>query len=271
MARKGSKSKGNAVEIAEFAAKYGSEALRYYLTAIAPEGADSSFTWEDFQQRFNGELADILGNYVHRVVTFAVNKLNATVPEAMFAAEGPHAAFAAETQTALSNVAALIDGFQFRNAMAAIMNCARAGNVYFDTNAPWKSIKTDAPECHRVIRNCLDRVAAIGLMLRPFLPKSAGAILANFGRPDPFATRQVSEAFITEYGQFPVDATKPFDPGSAFLRPVDIVKTGAPINKPAVLFKKPRSGGYAGDLIADYFINRERSYEKNENISNLRG
>ncbi len=209
-----SKSRGNVIEIAEFAAKYGSEALRYYLTAIAPENADSAFTWEDFQQRYNGELADVLGNFIHRVVTFAVNKLGAIVPERAQGGADAHVAFAAETQTALSNTSALLDGFQFRNAMAAIMACARAGNVYFDSNAPWKSLKVDVPECHRVIRNCLDRAAAIGLMLRPFLPKSAAAILANFGLAEPFA------------------------PNTAAFRPASVVKTAAPIGKPSVLFKK---------------------------------
>ena len=213
-ADKFSKSRGNAIEIGEFATKYGTEALRYYLTAIAPESADSAFTWEDFQQRYNGELADVLGNFVHRVVTFSVNKLSATVPEGSASASEVHPAFASETQTALSNTCALLDGFQFRNALAAIMTCARAGNVYFDSNAPWKSLKVDVPECHRVLRNCLDRVAAIGLMLRPFLPKSAAAILANFGVADPFAAN------------------------SASLRPSDIVKTGAAIGTPSVLFKK---------------------------------
>lgn len=212
-----SKSRGNVIEIGEFAAKYGSEALRYYLTAIAPEGNDTAFTWEDFAQRYNKELADILGNFVHRVVTFAVNKLGAVVPDLTTSYSPlptPHSSFAAETQTALSNTAALLDGFQFRNAMAAIVHSARGGNEYFDANAPWKSVKTDLPECHRVIRNCLERVAAIGLMLRPFLPKSAAAILANFNAADPFAA------------------------GSAGLRPEDIVRSGAPIAKPSVLFKK---------------------------------
>src|SRR5262249_22447809 len=123
-----SKSRGNVIEIGDFVAKYGSEALRFYLTAIAPEGADTAFTWEDFAQRYNGELADILGNFVHRVLTFAFNKLGAVIPDAgspSVAAENPHGPFADETQTALSNTAALIDGFQFRNAMAAIINCAR--------------------------------------------------------------------------------------------------------------------------------------------------
>ncbi|MCY3018643.1 MAG: methionine--tRNA ligase [Planctomycetota bacterium] len=209
---KGSKSKGNAVEIGAFVEKYGAEALRYYITAIAPEDADSNFTWEDFAHRYNGELADILGNFVHRVLTFTVNKLGRRVPEP--GELGPHQAFVGETATALSTTAALLDGFQFRNALATVLNCARAGNVYFDTNAPWKSLKTDTAECNRVLYACLGRVAAIGLLLRPFLLRSSAAILQNFG------------------------VTEPFAPGSAGLRPEDIVKPGLLLGKPEVLFKK---------------------------------
>jgi methionyl-tRNA synthetase len=94
------------------------------------------------------------------------------------------------------------------------MSCARAGNVYFDANAPWKSIKTDEAECKRLVYVSLCRAAAIGLMLRPILPKSAAAILKSFGVADPFA------------------------PNSANLRAEDIVKPGATFEKPSVLFKK---------------------------------
>jgi methionyl-tRNA synthetase len=211
-ADKFSKSRGNVIEIDAFAAKFGSEALRYYLTAVAPENTDSTFTWDDFRQRYNGELADVIGNYVHRVLTFAYNKFGGKVPEP--GELGPHAAFAAETTTALSNCAALLDGFQFRNALAVGLNCARAGNVYFDANAPWKSLKTDPAECQRLVYVCLCRVAALGLLLRPFLPRSAETILRGLGVAQPFA------------------------PGSATLKPEDVVRPGAPIAKPEVLFKK---------------------------------
>jgi len=211
-ADKFSKSRGNLIEVDWFAARYGSEPLRYYLTAVAPENNDSVFTWEDFMQRYNGELADILGNFVHRVMTFAVNKLGGKVPDP--GELGPHKAFLDETAAALSTTGALLDGFQFRNGLATVLNCARAGNVYFDTNAPWKSLKTDASECNRVIYACLGRVAALGLLLRPFLPKSSNAILKYFGVSDPFA------------------------PGSASLRPEEIAKPGQPLGKPEVLFKK---------------------------------
>ena len=211
-ADKFSKSRSHGVEVLDFAQKFGSESLRYYLAAIAPENNDSAFTWEDFAQRYNGELADILGNFVHRVLTFAVNKLGATVPDPKEL--GPHQTFQQETLTAMANTGSLLDGFQFRNALATVMNSARSGNVYFDANAPWKSIKSDPVECHRLMFVCLCRVAGLGLMLRPFLPKSAAAILKNFNVASPFA------------------------PASATLRPEEIVKPGLLLGKPEVLFKK---------------------------------
>ncbi|HYG77111.1 MAG TPA: methionine--tRNA ligase [Planctomycetota bacterium] len=211
-ADKFSKSRGNIIEIGWFVEKYGSESLRYYLTAVAPENNDSTFTWEDFLLRYNGELADILGNYIHRVLTFAVNKLGGKIPEP--GELGNHKAFMEETATALSTSGALLDGLQFRNALAAVINCARAGNVYFDANAPWKSLKTDVAECNRLMYVCLSRAAALGLMLRPFLPQSSAAILKNFGLEDAFK------------------------PGSATLRPEDIARPGVTLGKPEVLFKK---------------------------------
>ncbi|HEY3324311.1 MAG TPA: methionine--tRNA ligase [Planctomycetota bacterium] len=211
-ADKFSKSRGNIIEIGWFAERYGSEALRYYLTAVAPESNDSTFTWEDFLQRYNGELADILGNFVHRVLKFTETKFGGKIPDPGLL--GSHQNFADETATALSNTAALLDGFQFRNALAAVINCARAGNVYFDANAPWKSIKTDAAECNKLMYVCIARVAALGLMLRPFLPRSASAILGNFGVADPLAA------------------------GTAKLKPEDVARAGLTLNKPEVLFKK---------------------------------
>lgn len=211
-AGKFSKSRGNLIEVDWFAAKYGSEPLRYYLTAVAPEGNDSTFTWEDFLQRYNGELADVLGNFVHRVLTFTMNKLGGKVPDA--GALGPHQAFHSETAAAMQTAAAQLDTFQFRNAAATIISCARAGNVFFDTNAPWKSVKSDMAECQRVLYACVARVAALGLMLRPILPKSSATILSYFHVPEPAAA------------------------GGANLRPEDVAKPGLMLGKPEVLFRK---------------------------------
>jgi methionyl-tRNA synthetase len=234
-----SKSRGNIIEIDGFVQKYGSQPLRYYLNAVAPENSDSTFTWEDFLQRYNGELADVLGNYVHRVLTFAVNKLGGKVPlvvttsvvqdvgskstggttEVVTTNGTPaagHQDFSAETAAAQTSVGELLDAFQFRNAQAEIIACARAGNVHFDAHAPWKSLKTNPEECNKLVHAHLCRVCALGLMLRPFLPESAAAILGNFG----------------------VSKEDAFKPETAAWRADEIVKPGLALGKPEVLFKK---------------------------------
>src|SRR6185436_11539576 len=80
-ADKFSKSRGNIIELGWFVEKFGADPLRYYIHAVAPEDNDSAFTWEDFLRRYNGELADVLGNFVHRTLTFAQRYFEAKVPE----------------------------------------------------------------------------------------------------------------------------------------------------------------------------------------------
>ena len=65
-----SKSSGWYVDAHEAVDNFGSDALRYYLTAISPEASDSSFTWEGFQARVNGELANNIGNLINRCLKF---------------------------------------------------------------------------------------------------------------------------------------------------------------------------------------------------------
>ena len=67
-----SKSRGTVVEVGYFVETFGADRLRYYLTSIAPEASDSEFSWNDFLHRTNGELADVLGNFVHRTLSFAM-------------------------------------------------------------------------------------------------------------------------------------------------------------------------------------------------------
>jgi methionyl-tRNA synthetase len=212
---KGSKSKGNAVEIQDFVNRFGSEALRYYITAIAPEENDSNFTWKDFAQRYNGELADVLGNFVHRSLTFTHKYFEGKIPEGAPAAEVDEK-LRAEARTALIESGALLDQFKFKAAQARLMDLARAANRYFDEKAPWSQRKTDLNACGTSLRSCIEVVAALGLGLRPFLPRSATRILMTLGMP----------------------ADEIMKHGSAARDPREITRPGAALAQPEVLFKK---------------------------------
>ena len=76
-----SKSRGAAVDVPYFLSKYDPDALRYYLTATAPESRDTEFSWEDFLERNNNELVATWGNLANRMLSFAYKRFDGRVPE----------------------------------------------------------------------------------------------------------------------------------------------------------------------------------------------
>jgi len=78
--RKFSKSRNYAVYLGEFLEKFPAEALRYSIAMNYPENKDSDFSWTDFQNRTNGELADTLGNFIKRSVDFTNSRFEGVVP-----------------------------------------------------------------------------------------------------------------------------------------------------------------------------------------------
>ncbi|MBD3236525.1 MAG: methionine--tRNA ligase [Candidatus Eisenbacteria bacterium] len=179
-AAKFSKSRGTVIEVGQFVETYGADRLRYYLTAIAPETADSEFSWQDFLHRTNGEIADVFGNFVHRSLTFAVKSFAAALPSAGELQETDRAALAA-IPVARDEVARLLERFQFRQAQAAMLELARTGNRYFDEQQPWVTRKSDLERCGTTLHVCLQLAAALARLAAPFLPASAARLAAMLG------------------------------------------------------------------------------------------
>ncbi len=192
-----SKSRGTALWIEDYLAEQGNSAdmLRYYLTRIAPENARAVYKPEDLINRNNGELADILGNFVHRVLQFTLKYVGPKVPTKV--AEKRIAldqSFIESLHSAHAKVTKLIEEFKFRDALAQIMGFAQECNLYIDSKAPWTSRKTDMQLTEYTLACSLDAIKGLGIMLLPFLPESAEKIL-TFLDIDP-ATAQWSDALI---------------------------------------------------------------------------
>ncbi|HRH34512.1 MAG TPA: methionine--tRNA ligase, partial [Catalimonadaceae bacterium] len=118
------------------------DALRYTLTACAPETKDNDFTWKEFQARNNNELADILGNFVNRAVVLTHKFFEGKVPVSGKFTEADQVLLDA-LKMAPTLVSDAIENFKFRNALSEMMNLARAGNKYLAETEPWKIIKSD--------------------------------------------------------------------------------------------------------------------------------
>jgi methionyl-tRNA synthetase len=180
VAEKGSKSKGNMISVRWFLERFSRDALRYYLCAIAPESRDSAFDWDEFVNRYNGELCDVAGNFIHRSLTMTVKNFDSQVP-----APGPFddddRALLDALPVLLDGVAESLEGFRFRQALERVIDIGRRANVYFDTKQPWVTRKTDMERTATTLHVCCQVVRTLCTALAPFVPDGPAKLATVLG------------------------------------------------------------------------------------------
>jgi len=179
-AEKGSKSRGNMISVQWALEHFAPDVIRYYLCANAPESKDAAFDWDDFMNRYNGELCDVVGNFVHRSLTMTVKNFDGAVP-----APGD---FDEEDQAMLDAIPAQVDAiaealeqFRFRLALERLVDLGRKANVYFDAKQPWVTRKTDLERTGTTLHVCCQVVKALCHTMAPFLPDGARSLAGMLG------------------------------------------------------------------------------------------
>ena len=165
------------------------DALRYYLTAIAPETKDSEFTWKGFQDAVNNELVAVFGNFVNRAFVLMHKLCRGKVPPLhMDILDETDKTIQAEFEKTKTRIENLIEQYKFRDALYEVIDLARKGNKYMQEKQPWivaKEPLTDADgqitAAQKLIDNCLhislQLSANLAVMINPFLPNTAGKML----------------------------------------------------------------------------------------------
>jgi methionyl-tRNA synthetase len=156
------------------------DAVRYALTTMMPETADSDFSWQDFQARVNNELADNLGNFVSRTLRFLERFFENKVP-AHTAPSAADSALLASAGNAASELAQLYGSFQFRGAAARLMALSAEGNKFYDEQQPWVTRKSDTARCARTMRTCVELIRSLAILGQPILPATSKTLLAALG------------------------------------------------------------------------------------------
>lgn len=172
---KGSKSRGNMISVKWALEKFAPGIIRYYLCTNAPESKDSDFDWDDFMLRYNGELCDVVGNFVHRSLTMTVKNFDSQVP-VPGAFDGEDEAMLAAIPADIDAIAEALENFRFRQALERFIDLGRKANVYFDTKAPWVSRKTDMERTATTLYVCCQIVNGLCHAMAPFLPKRGHAV-----------------------------------------------------------------------------------------------
>ncbi|GAA1682582.1 methionine--tRNA ligase [Streptomyces yatensis] len=152
---------------------------RYFLMANAPESDDTSFTWEHFTATVNKDLADTLGNFVNRVLSFSRKRFGDEVPAGK-AAGAAEERLGEEIARLLAEYEEHMDALQFRKAAAALRALWSAGNSYLEEKAPWLEIKTDQEAAALTLRTAMNLIHLYAIVSEPFIPASARAMRSAF-------------------------------------------------------------------------------------------
>jgi methionyl-tRNA synthetase len=152
---------------------------RYFLMAHAPESDDTSFTWELFSATVNKDLADTLGNFVNRVLSFSRKRFGGKVP--MGKEPGQAERKLGEVIAGLlAEYEEHMESLQFRKAAQALRALWSAGNSYLEEKAPWLEIKADQEAAALTLRTAMNLVHLYAVVSEPFIPASAKTMRSAF-------------------------------------------------------------------------------------------
>ena len=164
-----SKSLGNAIDPLDLVARYGNDAVRYFLLREVPYGEDGDFSEAKMKERYNADLANGLGNFTARVLTIAEKN---PVPEGTLDDE-----FAVMIRAMQKAVLAKMGQLKFNDALAAIWTALTFGDRYVNEKKIWE-IKDEA-ELAKVLFNLITLLEAITRELAPFMPETARTLAAT--------------------------------------------------------------------------------------------
>lgn len=179
--RKISTSRNWAVWVNEYLIDFGGkeDVMRYYLCANAPETKDSEFTWADFQAKNNNELVANLGNFVNRIFVLIHKFYGGVLPDVSIMdmeKEPEDMMYLDKQDQAYEQIGNSIEAYEFRLALSQVMDVSRAGNKYLTDNEPWKQIKTNPDKAAKVLFNCVQTIAHLAILMKPFMPFSSAKL-----------------------------------------------------------------------------------------------
>ena len=176
-----SKSAGTVVDPGGLVEEFGADSLRYFLMREAPYAQDVSFSRRKLAERHNRDLANDLGNLLHRTLTMVGKYMGGTVPEPAAKAEGRALREAASRLPEALD--AEIDAFRFNRALERTWNVIREANRYVEESKPWVLAK-DASQKERlqaVLYTLLESIRLVSICLWPFMPQSSEEMRRQLG------------------------------------------------------------------------------------------
>ena len=175
-----SKSKGNVIYADDMADLFGVDATRYFVLHEMPFENDGIITWDLVIERYNSDLANILGNLANRTISMS-NKYFDGVVKSTGVTEEVDADLKAVVTSARDKVAEKMKNLRVADAITEVFNLFRRCNKYIDETAPWVLAKDEAAKDRlaEVLYNLVESITIGACLLKSFLPETADRILAQ--------------------------------------------------------------------------------------------
>jgi methionyl-tRNA synthetase len=175
-----SKSLGTSLDPSDVAQRFGPDPLRLYLVKEISYGGDGDFTWERYEERYNVDLANNLGNLVSRLAAMADKYRGSRLTPA-----GSGGRLAQVAETAHARYRDSMDALALHEGAAAVFQIVDAANEFIAERTPWALARdpADADRLDEVLFEVAEAVRIAAVILRPFMPSSSAEILRRVGEP----------------------------------------------------------------------------------------
>ena len=179
-----SKSKGNVIYADDLVKLFGVDAVRYFVLHEMPFDNDGQITWELVTERFNTDLANVLGNLVNRTIAMIDKYFGGTVEKSLSAnEEGTDAEFKAVVTETVEKVTKKCEELRIADAISEIFTLFRRANKYIDETMPWALAKDESKKArlNDVLYNLAEAIQIGASLLDSFMPETSAKILSAYG------------------------------------------------------------------------------------------